>query len=151
MAAEPPLGESSSEILIHKLYIKDISFESPNTPVIFNEDWQPEVDINVQNSGRKVGARVWEVVLSVPVTARVGENVGFLVEVHQAGLFALNVPDDDAAKPLIGATIPGILYPYARECVSELSTRGGFPPLILTVADFDAIYASQTHAGILSS
>jgi len=147
MAAEPPVAEPSSEILIHKIYIKDASFESPNSPAVFNENWDPQVDINVQNTGRKVGERVWEVVLSVTVTAHVGDNVGFLCEVQQAGIFELNVADDEAAQPLVGATIPGILYPYAREFVSDLSSRGGFPPLILTVADFDAIYEARTQAG----
>jgi len=147
MSTRPPVIEASGEILIHKIYVRDLSFESPNAPGIFNEDWEPEVEINVQSTARKVGDRIWEVVLSITVTARAGESVGFLVEVQQAGVFELDVPDDEAAKPLVGSTIPGILYPYARECISDLSSRGGFPPFILAVADFDAIYEARVLQG----
>lgn len=144
---DPPLVQASSKVVVHKIYVKDLSLESPNAPAVFNEEWQPQVEINVQNTGRKVGETVYEVVLSVTVTARMGDNVGFLVEVHQAGLFGLNVASEEAVRLLIGSTCPGILYPYARELVSDLASRGGFPPLLLQHADFDAMYQERIASG----
>lgn len=149
-AENPPPPPSSPEappaLLIHKLYVKDVSFESPHSPVIFNESWQPQAEVNIQNSARKVGDALYEVVLTVTVTARVGDKVGFLIEVQQAGLFGLDVPDEDAARPVIGGACPGILFPYAREAVSNLAERGGFPPLLLAPTDFNALYHQQHSA-----
>ena len=136
--------QASSEIVIHKIYLKDLSLESPNAPGIFNEQWQPQVEINVQNAARKVGERVYEVVLTLTVTTRIGEHIGFLVEVHQAGLFELDTDDEEEIRPLVGGTCPGILYPYAREAVSDMATRGGFPALLLQHADFESIYDERS-------
>jgi preprotein translocase subunit SecB len=142
-ADTPTMVEPPSNLSIHKIYVKDVSFESPSSPAIFNEAWQPQVEINVQNTGRKVGEAVFEVVLSVTVTAKIGEHVAFLIEVQQAGLFEFPGVSDDDARPLVGATCPGILYPYAREVVSDVITRGGFPALLLAPADFEAIYKQR--------
>jgi preprotein translocase subunit SecB len=142
-----PAGPGAvTNLVIHKIYVKDVSFESPNAPVVFNESWQPQADINVQNTARKVGEGIYEVVLSVTVTARVGDKVGFLVEVQQAGLFGLEVPDDEAARPIIAGACPGILYPYAREVISSLVGHGGFPALYLAPADFNALFQQRATA-----
>lgn len=141
------IAAPESNLVIHKLYVKDLSFESPSTPTIFNENWEPRVDINVQNTAVQVGEGIFEVVLTVTVTAKLEEQPAFLVEVQQAGLFQISDMADDEIRRAIGATCPTVLYPYAREVVSDLIVRGGFPPLWLAPADFESAYEQRLAAG----
>lgn len=128
---------------IEKLYVKDLSVEVPNAPEIFLEQEQPQVEIQLNTAGRGVGEGVFEVVLIVTVTARFGEKTVFLVEVGQAGIFRIqNVPDEQM-EPLVAVACPNILFPYAREAVSDAVGRAGFQPIILQPVNFEAMYMQR--------
>ena len=128
---------------IHRLYIKDTSFESPNSPGIFQEEWKPEVNIDIQTKSNILEGDAHEVVLTVTATAKLGEKTAFLVEVQQSGIFALTGFDKDQMGHMLGSFCPNILFPYAREAMSDLTVRGGYPPLYLTPVNFDALYAQH--------
>jgi preprotein translocase subunit SecB len=128
---------------IEKLYIKDLSVEVPNAPEVFLEREAPQVEIQLNTSGRGVGEGVFEVILTVTVTAKFGEKTVFLVEVGQAGIFRImNVPEDQL-EPLIAVACPNILFPYARETVSDAVTRAGFSPIVLQPVNFEAMYMQR--------
>jgi preprotein translocase subunit SecB len=128
---------------IEKLYVKDLSVEVPNAPEIFLEREQPQVEIQLNTAGRSVGEGVFEVVLTVTVTAKMGEKTVFLVEVGQAGIFRIqNVPEDQI-EPLIAVACPNILFPYAREAVSDAVSRAGFQPIVLQPVNFEGMYLQR--------
>lgn len=128
---------------IEKLYVKDLSVEVPNAPEIYLEQGQPQIEIHLASSGRPVGEEVFEVVLTVTVTAKAGDKTVFLVEVGQAGVFRIvNVPEDQM-QPLIAIACPNILFPYAREAVSDAVSRAGFQPIVLQPVNFEAMYMQR--------
>ena len=134
---------------IEKLYVKDLSIEVPNAPEIFLERETPAVEIQLNTTGRNVDEGVFEVVLTVTVTAKLGEKTVFLVEAGQAGIFRImNVPEEQL-EPLIAVACPNILFPYAREAVSEAVTRAGFQPIVLQPVNFEGMYMQrlQEQAG----
>ena len=133
--------ETSKQFAIQKLYVKDASFESPDSPQSFSfKKWDPKIDLNLTNSLKNIEGDLYEVVLCVTVTVSQDDKTVFLVEVHQAGLVAISGFDEDEKKYLLGSQCMTILFPYAREVISDLSTRGGFPPVILSPVNFDALY-----------
>ncbi|UCV18413.1 protein-export chaperone SecB [Ferribacterium limneticum] len=128
---------------IEKLYVKDLSVEVPNAPEIFLEREAPQVEIQLNTGGRTVGDSVYEVVLTVTVTAKMGEKTVFLVEVGQAGIFRIqNVPEEQI-EPLIAVACPNILFPYAREAVSDAVSRAGFQPIVLQPVNFEGMYMQR--------
>jgi preprotein translocase subunit SecB len=128
---------------IEKLYVKDISVEVPNAPEIFLEREAPQVEIQLHSAGRGLGDGAFEVLLTVTVTAKLGEKTVFLVEVGQAGIFRiLNVPNEQI-EPLIAVACPNILFPYARETVSDAVTRAGFSPVVLQPVNCEAMYMQR--------
>lgn len=128
---------------IEKIYVKDLSLEIPHAPEVFLTGEQPEVDIQLHNEGSAVGDGLFQVVLTVTVTAKSGEKTMFLAEVAQAGIFQIrNVPEGDL-EPILATACPNILFPYARETVSDVVARGGFPPVYLSPVNFDAIYLQR--------
>jgi len=128
---------------IEKLYVKDLSVEVPNAPEIFLEREAPQVEIQLNTGGRTVGDNVYEVILTVTVTAKVGEKTVFLVEVGQAGIFRIqNVPEAEM-EPLIAVACPNILFPYAREAVSDSVVRAGFQPIVLQPVNFEGMYMQR--------
>jgi preprotein translocase subunit SecB len=134
--AQPAFG-------IEKLYVKDFSVEVPNAPEIFLENEAPQIEIQLNTAGRGVGDGVFEVVLTVTVTAKLPEKTVFLVEVGQAGIFRIvNVPDEQI-EPLIAVACPNILFPYAREAVSDAVTRAGFQPIVLQPVNFESMYMQR--------
>jgi preprotein translocase subunit SecB len=134
--AQPAFG-------IEKLYVKDFSVEVPNAPEIFLENEAPQIEIQLNTAGRGVGDGVFEVVLTVTVTAKLLEKTVFLVEVGQAGIFRIvNVPDEQI-EPLIAVACPNILFPYAREAVSDAVTRAGFQPIVLQPVNFESMYMQR--------
>jgi len=136
------------EFAIQRLYVKDLSVECPNSPAIFLEDWQPEMNMDLNTDASNIlGEGVREVVLTVTVTVKVGDKTAFLVEVKQAGIFSLVGFPDDQLKPMLGSFCPNILYPYAREVVTDAVTRAGFPQLYLAPVNFDALYQQQEQEG----
>jgi len=132
---------------IEKIYVKDVSLEIPNAPQVFLESQQPQLEIQVRNESARFAEGLYEVAITVTVTAKAGEKVLFLAEASQDGIFSVrNVPAADL-EPLLAVACPTILYPYARETVSDLVTRGGFPPVLLAPVSFEAIYAQRQQQG----
>jgi len=131
---------------IEKVYVKDISLEIPNAPQIFLEREAPQVDIQLHHQSSKVDEGVYQTVLTVTVTAKVKEKTLFLVEAGQAGIFTIrNIPEADM-EPILGIACPNILYPYVREVVSDIVVRAGFPPVLLTPVNFEALFQAQKQA-----
>ncbi|MDO5638299.1 MAG: protein-export chaperone SecB [Neisseria sp.] len=132
---------------IEKLYVKDMSLEVPHAPKIFLEQSEPEVDMRVSTESAKLEDEFYEVSVTVTVTAKLAdERVMFLNEVSQGGIFRLaNIPEDDV-QLLLAVACPNILFPYAREAVSNTITRAGFPPVLLAPINFEAMY-QQTQEG----
>ncbi|MGH8495512.1 MAG: protein-export chaperone SecB [Gammaproteobacteria bacterium] len=137
---------ASSQLSLQKVYVKDCSFEAPKSPDIFKSEWSPKVTLTLNSSARKLDEQTHEVVLNVTVEAKMGETTAFLVELQQAGIFALNNYPADQLKPLIGNYCPSMLYPFARQTIADLVGRGGFPPFLLQPMNFDALFL-QAEAG----
>ncbi len=128
---------------IQKIYSKDISFETPNSPQLFTEQWEPEVKLDLHTSVNPLAENVYEVVLTVTATSKVKEKTAFLVEIQQAGVFSISGFENAQKDGMLGSYCPNILFPYAREVISDLVNKGGFPQLILQPVNFDAIYAQH--------
>ena len=131
------------ELSIQRIYTKDISFETPNSPSIFTAEWKPQMDLNLGTETQKIADNVFEVVLNVTVTVKCDDKTAFLAEVHQAGIFAIKGVEESQLAPIFAVTCPNILFPYAREAVSDLVNRGSFPQLNLSPINFDALFAQQ--------
>lgn len=130
------------QLAIQKIYVKDFSFESPHTPQVFaRNDWSPKTDLNLRSSHTAGSDNSHEVVLTVSIEAKEGDQTIFLVELQQAGLFHINGYTADEFKALVGSFCPNILFPYAREAVATMVSKGGFPEFILQPINFDALYA----------
>jgi preprotein translocase subunit SecB len=128
---------------IEKLYVKDLSLEIPNAPQIFLERTAPQVDIQLHHGSKGVEDGVYETTLTVTVTAKVAEKTLFLVEATQAGIFvARNIPGQEL-EAVLAIACPNILFPYVREVVSDVVVRAGFPPVVLSPVNFEAIYQAQ--------
>ena len=136
-------NEQQPSFQIEKLYVKDISLEIPGAPQVFLQAQSPQLEIQVRNESAQIAEGLFEVVITVTVTAKSGDKTQFLAEAAQAGIFSLrNVPPADL-EPLLAVACPTILYPYARETISDLVTRGGFPPVLLAPVSFEALYAQR--------
>lgn len=135
--------QPEKQFILQKIYIKDVSFETPNSPDIFTLKWEPKVEFNLSSNAQRLQENLFEVSLTTTVTVKLGEKTAYLVEVCQAGIFAMAGFDEQELGPLIGSYCPNVLFPYAREAVSDLVTKGGFPPLLLAPINFDALYVQQ--------
>jgi preprotein translocase subunit SecB len=135
--------QPQSEFAIQKIYTKDMSFETPNAPEIFQDEWKPELNLNLQTVAKLIEEDTYEVVLTVTVTVKSEGKMAFLCEVQQAGIFTLKDFPKEQMGIVQGSVCPSILFPYAREAVSDLVARGGFPQLLLAPINFDALYAQQ--------
>lgn len=130
---------------LQKIYLKDVSFESPGAPAIFQEQGEQKVQLNLGQRVTTVGENVYEVLLTVTVTSKLGEKTLYLAEVQQAGVFSIAGLPEAQLQSTLGAYCPNILFPYARQFVSELVAHGGFPPLLLQPVNFDQLYAEQVR------
>jgi len=136
--------ETKQQFAIQKLYVKDVSFESPSSPKSFSyKKWDPKIDLNLTNKQTHIDADMYEAVLSITATVSIEDETAFLVEVHQAGLFQIAGFEEEQKSYLMGSQCMNILFPYAREVISDMSVRGGYPPLIMSPVNFDALY--QQH------
>jgi preprotein translocase subunit SecB len=141
--ANPNAAAPDKEFVIQKVYIKDVSFETPNSPAIFTQKWEPNVNLELSTSGRALAEGVHEVVLSLTVTAKIGDKTAYLVEAQQAGVFTIRGFSEQELAPMLGSFCPNVLFPFAREAVAELVAKGGFPQLILAPVNFDALFAQH--------
>ncbi len=128
---------------IEKLYVKDASIEVPNAPQVYTNRTAPQVSVELANSASKLDDGVFEVSIKVTVTAKIEESTAFLVEVTQAGIFGIRGVPDENMEMILAITCPNILFPYAREAVSDMVTRAGFMPILLNPINFEALYAQQ--------
>ena len=136
-------NDDQSEFAILRVYLKDASFETPNTPQIFTEEWHPKIELELSSSAKPLEHDIHEVVISVTVTATQGGKTGFLAEVNQAGIFTIKGFDEEHLGNILGAHCPNVLYPFAREAISDLVVKGGFPQVLLAPINFDSIYAQR--------
>lgn len=134
------------EFIIQKIFTHDVSFESPNTPEIFKSEWKPHADIEMNTHSERLDEQHYQVDLKITVTAKCNEKVAFLAEVKQSGIFTITgLQESEQLSHLLGSYCPSVLFPYAREAVSGLVSRGGFPEMQLAPVNFDMLYA-QTRA-----
>ncbi|MDD4914781.1 MAG: protein-export chaperone SecB [Methylococcales bacterium] len=131
------------QFAIQKIYTKDISFETPNAPAIFTQKWEPAMEFNLGTQVAPLETSTFEVSLTITVTVKIGDNTAYLVEVNQAGIFSIAGFSEQEMGPMLGSFCPNILFPYAREVVSDLVNKGGFPQLILAPVNFDALYVQH--------
>ena len=136
-----PQKQAEQQFAVQRIYTKDVSFESPSTPMIFKKKWQPQVsvDLNTKNSAIDEEGH-FEVVLGMTITAKIEEETAFLIEVHQAGVFYIKGFEGEELRRILGTAAPGILFPYARETIDSLCVKGAFPALMLAPVNFDALY-----------
>ncbi|MCA6064247.1 protein-export chaperone SecB [Thalassolituus marinus] len=131
------------QFALQRIYIKDASFEAPNSPQAFTKEWKPEVKLDLNSGARKLDDNHYEVFVKVTVTATNADETAFLVELVQAGLFTMaNIPEAQM-KPMLGAMCPNILFPYLRESIDSMVVKGGFPALMLAPINFDALYQQK--------
>ena len=136
-------ANADKQILIQKLYMKDASFEAPNTPAVYSKEWNPSINLNIQTRNTLVTEDLHEVVLIVTAEAKLEEETAFIVEIQQAGVFMIKGFSQEENRQIIGAYCPNLLFPFAREAVTDLVGKGGFPGLLLQPINFDALYLQQ--------
>lgn len=138
-------NQQQLQFSLQRIYVKDISFESPNAPTVFQQPFKPKVSLDLNTASEQVGEDLYEVV--VKVTAQVSHaesgTTSFLVEIEQGGLFRIAGLAGDQLDHTLGAFCPNVLFPYARECIDNLVNRGSFPPLMLAPVNFEAMYAQK--------
>jgi len=138
-------AQAEPQFAIQRIYTKDVSFETPNSPAVFQKEWKPEVKLDLDTRSNKLADDTYEVVLAVTVTATVEGQTAFLAEVQQAGIFTIgNLPEAQLAHT-IGAFCPATLFPYAREAIASLVNRGSFPQFNLSPVNFEALFASYVQ------
>lgn len=135
--------QQQAQFQLQKLYVKDVSFEIPNAPQIFQDDGQVEIKMNLAQKVENLADNIHEVVLTVTVTANLDDKTAYLVEVQQAGIFAIQGLNEQALHAALNTLCPHTLFPYARRLITDLVADGGFPPLVLQPLNFDQIYAQR--------
>ena len=138
-------AEAGAQLSLQKVYIKDASFEVPGAPQIFQEQGQPQVQLNLQQQVGMLAENVYEVVLTVTVTCKLEEKTAYLAEVQQAGVFGVTGFDAQTRDTVLATYCPNVLFPYARQIVSDLIQNGGFPPFLLQPINFETLYAEQAR------
>lgn len=128
---------------VHKIYLKDASLETPHSPEIFQADWRPEANVELNTRHKDLGNDTWEVVVQVTVTAKLGDQTAYLCEAQEAGIFGLSGFDAETLDGLLGSYCPGMIFPFVREAVSDLTSKAGFPPMLLAPVNFDMLYAQK--------
>lgn len=131
------------QFVIQRIFTKDVSFESPNAPHVFIGEWKPQISVNLQTNINQLGNDTAEVVLTIHVEAKQDDKTSFLVEVQQAGVFLAKGFTEQELGPVLGIGAPNALFPYAREAITDLVTRGSFPQFVLQPVNFEALYAQQ--------
>lgn len=135
--------EQGPQFSLQRIYVKDLSFEAPKSPEIFRAEWSPSVELDLNTRQRQLEGDFHEVVLTLSVTVKTADEVAFIAEVQQAGIFLIQGLDPASMSHTLGAFCPNILFPYAREALDSLVVRGSFPALMLSPVNFDALYAQE--------
>ena len=132
---------SPAQFTVEKIYVKDVSFEAPNAPAVFNEQGQPQLNMNLNQKVGRLEGDLFEVILGVTLTCTLNDKTVYLAEVEQAGIFGLTGFDDRTLDMMLGTYCPNVLFPYVRQSISDLITNGGFPPFYMQPINFEALYA----------
>jgi len=138
-----PEEKVEAQFMIQRIYVKNLSFETINTPACFQQQWEPELSLDINTSNTKLDDGVFEVVLSITATVKNKQATAFLIEVQQAGIFTIQGAPEAQLGHLLGSFCPSILFPYAREAITTEVMRGSFPQLVLAPINFDALYMQQ--------
>lgn len=139
------------QIALQRIFLGDLSFESPNAAAVFKSQWQPQVNLDVRNSHKKLEADTYQVSLEVTATAKNGDHTAFIIEAEQCGIFSIKGLEAEALKRVIGTFCLNILFPYLRETIDSMCLKGSFPPLVLAPINFDQLYeqsrqkAAESH------
>lgn len=142
------MSDTTPQFSLQRIYIKDASFEAPNSPEVFTKAWQPQVNMDLSSDIRELEEHHFEVSLKVTVTAENDEKNAFLVEVMQAGVFYIANIEEEQKAMMLGAMCPGILFPYLRENIDNLVIKGGFPAIMLAPINFDALYQQKLQESV---
>jgi len=132
--------QTQQQFSLQRIYVKDVSFETPQGPDVFRQQWKPRVNLEINTRQNRIDDNNFEVVLTLSVTATQDDKTAFLAEVQQAGIFFVAGMSEAQLRQALGTVCPNILFPYAREAIDNLVTRGSFPPLMLAPVNFDALY-----------
>ncbi|KXI23997.1 protein-export chaperone SecB [Photobacterium sanguinicancri] len=138
--AEAATNEAQQNFQIQRIFLKDVSFEAPNSPDMFQKEWNPDVKLDLDTQSRELGEGVFEVILRLTVTVKNADDTAFLCEVQQGGIFSVDGMEAPQLAHCLGAFCPNILFPYARETISSLVVKGTFPQLNLAPVNFDALF-----------
>ncbi|MGC1182178.1 protein-export chaperone SecB [Legionella sp.] len=139
----PEQQNNETQFIIQRIYVKDLSFETPNTPAVFQQQWEPELNLDLNTTSTQLETGVYEVVLTVTATVKNQKAIAFLIEVKQAGIFTIQGAPDNQLDHLLNSFCPNILFTYAREAITSQVIRGSFPQLVLAPINFDALYMQQ--------
>jgi preprotein translocase subunit SecB len=145
MADEQPQTAAQKQLVLQKIYVKDLSFESPKAPGVFTTNISPQTQLNIRTGTQEVGPNMTEITLTLTVEAKDNDATLFLVEVAQAGVFMLQGYTPEERSMLVGSFCPNTLYPFAREAIADVVGKGGFPQLLLQPINFDALYAQAMN------
>lgn len=135
--------EAETQFMIQRIYVKDLSYETPNTPAVFQQKWEPELTLDLNTTHKLLEPGVYEVILSVTATVSNQKATAFLVEVKQAGIFTIQGAPTNQLDHLLNSFCPNILFPYAREAITNQVIHGSFPQLVLAPINFDALYMQK--------
>lgn len=147
---QTPPQQAQAQLTLQRIYTKDVSFEAPGAPQIFQQPGQPNVELNLSQRVAQLAEDTFEVVLSVTATCKLEDKTAYLAEVQQAGIFGITGFDAQGRDAVLATYCPNVLFPYVRQAVSELVQNGGFPPFFLQPINFDSLYAEQQRRRVES-
>lgn len=140
-AAEAP----QQQFVMQRVYLRDMSFESPGAPEVFRQEWKPKMNVDLNTKSNLIAGNDYEVVLTVTVTATVEDKTAFLIEVHQAGIFFIQGIEGDDLRRVLATVCPNMLFPYIRETIDSIAVKGTFPALMLAPVNFDALFVQAVQ------
>lgn len=146
MTDQQPQEQAMPVFNIEKIYVKDLSVEVPNAPGIFLEREQPQMEMQINTQSAQVEEGIYQTILSITISAKIKDKTAFLVELHQGGIFRIQNLPPEAMEPALAIGCPNIIFPYAREAVSDAVLKAGFPPLMLQPVNFEVLYMQQQQA-----
>lgn len=135
--------QTETQFMIQRIYVKDLSYETPNTPAVFKQKWEPELALDLNTTHTKLEDNIYEVVLHVTATVNNQGSTAFLVDIKQAGIFSIIGSVPGQLEHILGSFCPNILFPYAREVITSQVINGSFPQLVLAPVNFDALFMQQ--------
>lgn len=143
--------QEQPQFAIQRIFVKDLSFEAPGAPEIFQKDWKPDLNIDLDTASRKLDGDFWEASLKLSVSVKSNEEIAFICEVEHAGIFTVTNFSEEQRAHLLGSICPEIIFPYAREAISDAVSKGGFPQLLLAPINFEAYYKEKSKTEAVTS